>query len=92
MGLKRNFVIHPDIISVTQCRRIRLVKHVTRMEETGCSYRNLTGSGKLKDLEVDNIKVVVKKIRYKDMNLTCLIQDKVSCQAVMKSIMKCRVP
>lgn len=26
------------------------------------------------------------------MNLTCLIQDNVSCQAVMESIMKYRVP
>jgi hypothetical protein len=89
----------PSIVRVIKARRMRWARHVARMWEVRGAYNVLIGKpegrrplGRPRCRYEDNIKMDLGEIRFGDVDLIRLAQDRDRWWALVNTVMSLRVP
>jgi hypothetical protein len=95
----RDLYSSPSIIRIIKSRKVRWAGHVTGMGEKRNAYRILVGKpegkrplGIPRRRWVNNIKMDLGEIGCGDVDWIGLAQDRDKCRALVKALMKLRVP
>jgi len=89
----------PNVIQAIRARRMRWAGHVARMGERGGEYRVLVGEpqgkrplGRPRRRWEDNTRMDLQEVRWGEMYLFYLAQDRDRWWALVNAVMNLRVP
>jgi hypothetical protein len=95
----RGFYSSPSIIRIIKSRRMRWAGHVARMGEKRNAYILLVGKpegkkplGRPRRRWVDNIRMDLGEVGWGDVEWIDLAKDRNRWRALVKSVLKLRVP
>jgi hypothetical protein len=94
-----DFYSSPSNIRIIKSRRMRWAGHVARMGEKRNAYRLLVGKpegkrppGRSRSRWVDNIRMDLGEVGWRDVDWIGLAQDRNRWRAVVNSVLNLRVP